>query len=342
MHYWIPLFIVRENAMLIDPSTDNPRPRAQRTLTLIAKSLQGLANMTTFGAKERWMEPMNKFLQASRPEFKAFVDEICSVSTERPSQAVSASYATPIQILGRLPPTSREGFPSLPFLIDSPRSFASLISLWLSKCPKNIHVRLEKEDTLRQFHQYCVEIQQRTKDCLRLAEPAEKPTEGLEFQWERLLEEREKVAAMDEDMLGRAITTDMDMSARPHPSHADFNARRRSNGLFISPGARRNRQDSGEGHDVETPISSASIAGEHQQSLYSRSAPRDDLASATSSVNSSSVSLDGEEITQFRSTTHAREVPAKNRIFRDFVSGSSRGRTPDDENFLWSGESDEF
>lgn len=45
---------------------DHPGVRAQRTLTLVAKSLQGLANMTTFGVKEPWMEPMNEFLGVSR------------------------------------------------------------------------------------------------------------------------------------------------------------------------------------------------------------------------------------------------------------------------------------
>lgn len=44
---------------------DHPGVRAQRTLTLVAKSLQGLANMTTFGVKEPWMEPMNEFLSVS-------------------------------------------------------------------------------------------------------------------------------------------------------------------------------------------------------------------------------------------------------------------------------------
>ena len=91
--------------------------------------------MSTFGAKEPWMEPMNRFLQSSRPEFKAFVDQICSVPSERPSQAVPASFATPIQILGRLPPTSREGFPSLPFLIDSAKSFDFLVAPEASKRP---------------------------------------------------------------------------------------------------------------------------------------------------------------------------------------------------------------
>lgn len=44
---------------------DHPGVRAQRTLTLVAKSLQGLANMTTFGVKEPWMEQMNEFLSVS-------------------------------------------------------------------------------------------------------------------------------------------------------------------------------------------------------------------------------------------------------------------------------------
>lgn len=324
-------------------SPDKPRPRAHRTLTLIAKSLQGLANMTTFGEKERWMEPMNKFLQTSRPEFKDFVNEICSVPSERPSQAVSASYATPIQILGRLPPTSREGFPSLPFLIDSPRSFASLITLWLSKLPSNLETRLEKDATLRAFHEQCVELQQRTKDCLNHAEPAERPSEGLEFQWERLLEERERVAALEDEVLGRAISTDAPVEYNAQHRET-LNARRRSNGLFISPRSRHVTKESDDGQDIETPMSSASLAGDQpDQRKYSQSAPRETLLSTTSSVNSSSVSLDVDEITQFRPSPQGREVPVRNRLVRDFVSGAGHGRGgTEEEQFLWSGESDEF
>ena len=44
---------------------ENPEPRSQRTLTLIAKALQGLANMSRFGTKESWMAPMNEFLSVS-------------------------------------------------------------------------------------------------------------------------------------------------------------------------------------------------------------------------------------------------------------------------------------
>ncbi|KAF9190279.1 hypothetical protein BGZ50_000310 [Haplosporangium sp. Z 11] len=41
---------------------EHPEARAHRTLTLIAKSLQGLANLVNFGAKELWMVPMNDFI----------------------------------------------------------------------------------------------------------------------------------------------------------------------------------------------------------------------------------------------------------------------------------------
>ena len=44
---------------------ENPEAKCQRTLTLIAKALQGLANMSRFGTKESWMAPMNEFLSVS-------------------------------------------------------------------------------------------------------------------------------------------------------------------------------------------------------------------------------------------------------------------------------------
>ncbi len=96
------------------------------------------------------MEPMNAFLTSSRESFKHFIDEICYVpppvtgssfsggaasSPTYPPGVVSAethlSYTTPMTIMHRLPPTSREGFPSLPYLIDQARAFAELVQLWV-------------------------------------------------------------------------------------------------------------------------------------------------------------------------------------------------------------------
>ncbi|KAL2264915.1 hypothetical protein VTJ83DRAFT_7425 [Remersonia thermophila] len=109
---------------------DHPRPRAQRTLTLIAKSLQALANLTTIGKKEPWMEPMNKFLSTQRQALKNFLDEVCAIPADRTKTPLPAPYSTPNTILGRLSPMAREGFPSLPYLVDQGRNFAALVKLW--------------------------------------------------------------------------------------------------------------------------------------------------------------------------------------------------------------------
>jgi hypothetical protein len=304
-------------------NSDHPRQRAQRTLTLIAKSLQGLANMSTFGAKEPWMEPMNKFLQASRPEFKAFVDKICSIPSDRPSQAVSASYATPIQILARLPPTSREGFPSLPFLIDSAKSFASLISLWLQKCPDDLDAKLKKDPALSRFHDLCIELQQRTKDCLSSAEPAERPTGGLEWQWERLLEERERSATFYDESTSRPVTPASE--AVPGISHSEPAAKRYSNGHFWRPLSPPSMPQISDHQEVDPPRNVASVTGEQSRPIYSKSRPNETRGSATSSKNSSTLSFEAAEGSRARSSTLVRDGSSKSR-FKDLVSGSARRR----------------
>ncbi|KAI9778425.1 MAG: hypothetical protein M1839_008071 [Geoglossum umbratile] len=179
------------NPKLFGLLRDHPKPKAQRTLTLIAKSLQGLANMSSFGAKEPWMEPMNRFLTAHRQQFKEFIDTMCSVSPELDvSSAIPPSYATPITILARLPPTSREGFPSLPYLIDHARAFAELVTLWLD-CPARTDKHQIMDGDVLGFHELCVGLQQRTKECLAKAEQAERPSSNFSFKWEDLLEQLE-------------------------------------------------------------------------------------------------------------------------------------------------------
>jgi GTPase-activator protein for Ras-like GTPase/C2 domain len=172
------------NPKLFGLLRDHPKQKAQRTLTLIAKSLQGLANMTSFGAKEPWMEPMNRFLNASRQEFKSFINSVCSISIDSGlASVVPPSYATPITILARLPPTSKEGFPSLPYLIDHPKNFAALVQMWTE--PTNIkkHEHILDGNLLR-FHRICLSLQQRAKECLETAEQAERPSSSLSFKLE--------------------------------------------------------------------------------------------------------------------------------------------------------------
>jgi hypothetical protein len=146
---------------------DHPRPRAQRTFTLIAKALQKMANMSTFGKREEWMEPMNRFLNAQKTSFKLYIDEVCDVPADRGASALPASYSTPVTILGRLNPTAREGFPSLPFLIDQARNYASLIKLWVDTKPVEAKDRDEElEGDLLVFNELCGALQGRADACL--------------------------------------------------------------------------------------------------------------------------------------------------------------------------------
>ncbi|KAI9048573.1 hypothetical protein LZ554_007406 [Drepanopeziza brunnea f. sp. 'monogermtubi'] len=176
------------NPKLFGILPDHPQPKAQRSLTLIAKSLQALANLSHFGQKEIWMEPMNRFLTAHRQGIKDFLDSICDIPAERNGgYALPASYSTPITILARLPPTSREGFPSLPYLIDHARNFSSLVKLWLDTTTHYM-APLGLEGELLDFHKLCLGLQRRTDDCLLKAEGADRGADNLSLQWEDIVE----------------------------------------------------------------------------------------------------------------------------------------------------------
>ncbi|CAN8106230.1 unnamed protein product [Discula destructiva] len=153
------------NPKLFGLLRDYPRPRAQRTLTLIAKALQALANLSNIGKKEVWMEPMNRFLSSRRQGLKDFIDDVCAIPAERDHHVLPPSYSTPVAILGRLPPLAREGFPSLPYLVDPARNFASLVRLWTDHSKSTTSEPRYDGDVLK-FHRHCLALQQRADLCM--------------------------------------------------------------------------------------------------------------------------------------------------------------------------------
>jgi hypothetical protein len=56
--------------------TERPKDNAKRTLTLIAKILQNLANGVRFGRKEPFMTVMNPFISDNLENIKRFFDDI--------------------------------------------------------------------------------------------------------------------------------------------------------------------------------------------------------------------------------------------------------------------------
>ncbi|EEH09110.1 GTPase activating protein [Histoplasma capsulatum G186AR] len=318
------------NPKLFGLLKEHPRPRAQRTLTLVAKALQGLANLTTFGNKEPWMEPMNKFLISHRVEFKEFVDSICSIPAERPTQIVNPSYATPIQILGRLPPTSREGFPSLPFLIDHARSFALLVRLWLDLVPTNFSELPDVDANLIKFHELCVALHQRTKDCLNRAEQAERPSGNLELRWEELVEQMEKSSTFYEESSSKANTPSMETIVGSAGS-TFAGSNRNSMGYFPRPSFPHRSTDvsAGDEADDDTPSSSASATWEHGRLPFSSSLQKyEPRESADSSKNSSTYSLEYTDTAKGRQASVSRDAASKYRLFETF---SRRNKGKDKE-----------
>lgn len=157
--------------------------------------------MASFGSKEHWMEPMNAFLTQHRDSFKTFIDDVCTLPVSNPAIPATQlhekppSYSTPIAIRNRLPLTSREGFPSLPYLIDQAREFAGLVELWLQGTRsqdghESIADAIGNEDgDLLAFHTLCTKLNARTQDCLSRAERAERPNSTLSFRWEELIDQ---------------------------------------------------------------------------------------------------------------------------------------------------------
>ncbi|KAK4865113.1 hypothetical protein LT330_001736 [Penicillium expansum] len=310
------------NPKLFGLLKDHPRPRAQRTLTLIAKALQGLANMTTFGNKEPWMEPMNKFLVGHRSEFKDFVDSVCAIPADRPVPIVTPSYTTPIQILGRLPPTSREGFPSLPFLIDYARSFANLIRVWLDVSPERLNELTELDVNLSKFQKEALRLRARTEECLKRAEQAERPSGNLEIKWEALVDSMERPVTFYDESPSKPSTPAIDTSTG---TAAAPSSHRNSTGYFATrPGIPRRSTDHAADAEDDTPPSSSSATWDQSRIPFSIPRWSDPRDSTGSSKNSSTYSLEYSESSKARRSSVTKESSSSKYRFFDFVPAPSR------------------
>ncbi|KNC52065.1 Ras GTPase-activating protein 3 [Thecamonas trahens ATCC 50062] len=67
---------------LFELAKDHPDASTSRTLTLISKTVQNLANLAEFGPKEPYMAPMNEFIQANIPRMKTFLTQASTVGED--------------------------------------------------------------------------------------------------------------------------------------------------------------------------------------------------------------------------------------------------------------------
>ncbi|PLW30427.1 hypothetical protein PCASD_15597 [Puccinia coronata f. sp. avenae] len=96
-------FFVRAilTARLFNVIQFQPDSKSQRTLTLIAKTLQGLGNLTLFGIKEPWMSMMNEFISTQLDLFRDYVSYIASESDSTKPEWMSKEYEGLIAITKR-------------------------------------------------------------------------------------------------------------------------------------------------------------------------------------------------------------------------------------------------
>ncbi|KAJ3363087.1 RasGAP-activating-like protein 1 [Allomyces arbusculus] len=110
------LFLRFINAAILGPKLFGlcdtfPNPTVARTLTLVSKSLQQLANFSTFdGAKEPFMTPLNPILTELIPTLKAYLDAV--------SQPVVGGPSTPGMS------STPSSLPSSPVTPDTPMSLS--------------------------------------------------------------------------------------------------------------------------------------------------------------------------------------------------------------------------
>lgn len=84
----MPIFITKP---LILSYLEPPPPAAARSLVMIAKCLQNLANLVEFGAKESYMEVVNPFILKNKERMVVFLDHL---SVRKKNTLLAASVCT--------------------------------------------------------------------------------------------------------------------------------------------------------------------------------------------------------------------------------------------------------
>lgn len=101
---------------LFNITNELPSQRATRNLTLVAKTLQTLANFTRFQGKENFMEFLNDFLEQEAPKMKEFLIQISTRVDPNQSESILdwSGYIDQGKQLSILHSLLAENFPKLP------------------------------------------------------------------------------------------------------------------------------------------------------------------------------------------------------------------------------------
>uniref|UniRef100_A0A8C1GJ09 Ras GTPase-activating protein 1 n=1 Tax=Cyprinus carpio TaxID=7962 RepID=A0A8C1GJ09_CYPCA len=91
------------NPRIFNIIADPPSPIASRTLTLVAKAVQNLANLVEFGAKEPYMEGVNPFIKNNKHRMIKFLGELGNVpELPEPTEHFNTDLARDLAALHQL------------------------------------------------------------------------------------------------------------------------------------------------------------------------------------------------------------------------------------------------
>ncbi|GBP30010.1 Probable Ras GTPase-activating protein [Eumeta japonica] len=140
-----------------------PNERAARNLTLVAKTLQTLANFTRFQGKEAFMEFLNDFLEQEAPNMKSFLRAISTRTEQQQHQQCQAESSKRNSAASQGSAPSSEGSradalgggygaiepdPEWAPHVDLGKQLATLHSLLVDSLPKLPSARIQELDPL--------------------------------------------------------------------------------------------------------------------------------------------------------------------------------------------------
>ena len=67
--------------LFLGPSVGNPSESSSRSLKLVAKAVQNLANLVEFKSKEPFMTSLNPFIKRHMPDMIKFIDKLSVSNT---------------------------------------------------------------------------------------------------------------------------------------------------------------------------------------------------------------------------------------------------------------------
>ncbi|NIG61012.1 RAS protein activator like-3 [Pontoporia blainvillei] len=131
---------------------EHPAPGPARTLTLIAKVMQNLANRAPFGEKEAYMSFMNSFLEDHGPAMQRFLDQVAMVDVHTAPSGYQGSSDLALQlavlhaqlctIFADLDQATRDSLEPLPTIlsaIEEGRPVPVSVPMRLAPPPAQVH-----------------------------------------------------------------------------------------------------------------------------------------------------------------------------------------------------------